>query len=235
MDKITCRKNNLKRPGFALLLMFILTFGIAAIVMVMYLDAFNPFSAWQGSEKTRYSDNKKPWEEDHLIWGGVLEGYDMSGRRPPFNAQPKIKDVVRYEAPLVNNGKPMGTIKLSVFKTHDAISSWQGEFEFNGKHYSAKLFNDKLTNKTVNALSGNIYPLKIYEDQKGKDRSRLYVITAGSYFLQGPQKEDFFTGSVYINAWLTKKLSAEGTLAIPAFDNGKDLIAKWGPVEPYEK
>ena len=234
MDSKNCSKKNLNRPGFALLLMFILTIGIAAIVMGIYCGSFNPFSAWQGSEKNRYSDNKKPWEEDHLIWGGPLDGYDMSGRRPPFNAQPKIKDVVRYEAPLFNDGKQMGTVKVSVFKTHDAISSWQGEFDYNGKHYIAKLFNDKFTNKTVNALSGNIYPLKIYKNQDGQDRSRLYVITAGEYFLQGPTKDDVKSGSVYINAWLTKKFSAEGTLAIPSFDNGKDLIAKWGPVDPYE-
>jgi hypothetical protein len=237
MNNARIRANgNMNTPGFGLLLIFILTIGLAAIIIVMYTDSFNPFAAWQGAEKDRYSDpNARPWEEGKMIWGGMLEGYGMSGRRPPFNAQPKIKDEWRYEVKLSDGGKPIGTVKMAVFKNFDAIASWLGEFDIEGKHYSAELWTDTETNKTLNAYSGNIYPLKIYADQKGKDRSKLYVITIGIYELRGLQKEDNRRGIAYINAWVSKDLAAEGTLSIPSFDQGKDLILKWGPVYPNKK
>ena len=34
----------------------------------------------------------------------------------------------------------------------------------------------------------------------------------------------------YVNGWVSKDFSAEGTLSIPHFDKDKDLILKWGPV-----
>ena len=59
------RKKN--RPGIAILLVFILTIGLAAIIMVLYSGTGNPFSAWEGTERDRYSDpNAKPWQEGHL-------------------------------------------------------------------------------------------------------------------------------------------------------------------------
>ncbi len=224
---------SMNRPGFGLLLVFVLTIGLAMIIMVMYSGAFNPFAAWEGTEKDRYSDpNVKPWEEGHMIWGGMLEGYGMSGRRGPFRAQPKLKKELCYEVELLNDGKPMGTLNVAVFKNFDAISFWKGEFDFGGWHYSADLWTDEQTNKTLNSFSGNIYPLKIYEDQKGKDRSKLYVIIMGPYELRGLRKENVLRGTASVNAWVSKDYSAEGTLSIPDFAQGKDLILKWGPVHP---
>jgi hypothetical protein len=232
----TRASGNMNRPGFGVLLIFILTLGVAAIIMVMYAESFNPFAAWQGTEKERYSDPiAKPWEEGKMIWGGMLEGYGMSGRRPPFNSQPKIKDEWRYEAKLSDDGKSMGTLNMGVLSNFDALSFWKGEFDIDGKHYSADTWTDTMTNRTLNSFSGNIYPLKIYEDKKGKDRSKLYVITRGAYELRGPQKEDMRRGTAYVNAWVSKDLAAEGTLSIPSFGQGKDLILKWGPVYPNKK
>jgi hypothetical protein len=46
MNDVRIRVNGyMNRPGFALLLVFILTIGLAAIVMVLYTESYNPFSA----------------------------------------------------------------------------------------------------------------------------------------------------------------------------------------------
>jgi hypothetical protein len=238
MNDIRIRVNGrMNRPGFGIFLVFILAIGLAAMIMIMYSESYNPFAAWQGTEKDRYSaPDAKPWEEEKMFWGGgPLEGYDMSRKRSPFGAQPKITDEWRYEAKLFDGDKSMGTIKMAVFKNLDAIASWLGEFDISGKHYSAELRNDQQMNTMLNAYSGNIYPLKIYQDNKGKDRTKLYVITRGPYELKGPQKEDVRKGVAYISAWVSKDLSAEGMLSIHNFDDGKDLILKWGPVYPQKK
>jgi hypothetical protein len=237
MNNVRINVNREKsRSGFAILLVFILTIGLAAIIMVIYSGAGNPFAAWQGTERERYSDpNAMPWEEGRLIWGGMLEGYGMSGRRPPFSAQPKIKGDLSYEVQLFDDASPMGTLNLLVMKNFDATSSWIGQFDVQGRHYSVDIWTDTLTDQTLNLFSGNIYPLKIYEDDKGLDRSKLYVIAIGPYELRGSQKEDVLGGAAYVNAWISKDLSAEGTLSIPGFAQGENLIIRWGPVYPAGK
>jgi hypothetical protein len=165
----------------------------------------------------------------------MLEGYGMSGRRPPFKAQPKINNEWHYEAELFDGDKPMGKLKVLVMKDFNARSYWTGDFEVHGRHYSADLWEDKLANTALNAFAGNIYPLKIYEDRKGQDRSKLYVITMGPYELRGSNKEDVLRGSACVNAWVSKDLKAQGTLSIPSFDQGRDLILKWGPVHPKKE
>jgi amino acid transporter len=70
---------NRKRSGFAGLLMLLLCVGILAFLYMMYTGSFNPFAAFQGTERDRYSDpNAYPWEEAHLFIFEALDGYDMS-------------------------------------------------------------------------------------------------------------------------------------------------------------
>jgi hypothetical protein len=230
-------RGKMNRPGFGIFLVFILTLGLAAIIMVMYNEEYNPFAAWQGSAKDRYAaPGLQPWEEDRLFWGGgTLEGYGMTGKRGPFANQPQIKGAWRYETTISDGNNPMGTLNVGVLSNFDALAFWKGEFDIGGKHYTADLWTETRMNKTLNSFSGNIYPLKIYQDNKGQDRTKLYFITRGFYELRGQQKEDTRRGVAYVNGWVNKKLAAEGTLSIPQFDNGKDLIIKWGPIFPKKE
>lgn len=228
----------MNRTGSVVLfLVFVVALGLMVLLIMHYSESYDSLMPWKGSEYNRYAAlDVKPWEEDKLFWGrGALEGYDMSAKRPPFGAQPKIADRLNYEAELLDGDKPMGTVTVSVLSNFDALASWKGEFDIDGRHYAAGLRLDTITKTTLNAFSGNIYPLKIYQDNKGKDGTKLYVITRGPYELQGPQKEDVRRGLAYINAWVSKDFSAEGMLAIHNFDDGKDLMLKWGPVYPQKK
>ncbi|MFH1370753.1 MAG: hypothetical protein ABII09_05650 [Planctomycetota bacterium] len=159
----------------------------------------------------------------------------MSGRRPPFRAQPKITGDVQYKVELFDGDRQMGTLSLLLMKNFDAVSSWKGDFDIKGIHYKADTRRDERTNQALNSFSGNIYPLKIYEDEKGRDRSKLYVINTGFYELVGPQEQDVLRGTAYVNAWVSKDLEAEGTLSIPYFSQGGNLILKWGPVYPVNE
>jgi hypothetical protein len=228
----------MNRTGSAVLfLAFILGLGLVVLLIMHYSESDSSLMPWKGSEYNRYiAPDVKPWEEDKLIWGGgTLEGYDMSAKRPPFASQPKIENRLTYEVKLADGDKPMGTLTASVLSNFDALSFWKGEFDIDGKHYSADLWTDTMANKTLNSFSGNIYPLKIYQDSKGKDRKKLYFITRGHYELRGAEKGDVREGTAYVNGWVSKDFSAEGTLSIPHFDKDNDLILKWGPVYPIKK
>jgi hypothetical protein len=230
-------RGRMNRTGSVLLfLVFVAALGLLALLIVNYSDTFVSFSPWQGSGDRYVAPDVKPWEEDNLIWvGRGLDGYDMSAKRPPFASQPKIANRLTYEVKLTDGDKPMGTLTASVLSNFDALASWKGEFEINGKRYAADMWEDKFTKKSVNAFSGNIYPRKIYKDSKGEDKKKLYFITRGHYQLRGAEKDDVREGEAYVNGWVSKDFSAEGTLSIPRFDKDKDLILKWGPVSPQTK
>ncbi len=234
-SQVSGRMNRTGSVG--LFLAFVVALGLVALLIMHYSESNDSLIPWKGSELNRYvAPDVKPWEEDKLIWGGgPLEGYDMSAKRPPFASQPKIENRLTYEVKLADGDKPMGTLTASVLSNFDALASWKGQFEIDGRRYTADIWEDKFTKKSLNAFSGNIYPLKIYKDSTGEDRKKLYFITKGHYELRGEEKGDVRGGTAYVNGWVSKDFSAEGTLSIQNFDEDKDLILKWGPVDPIKK
>jgi len=226
---------NRKRSGIAGLAILLLGIGMLAIIYVMYMGAHNPFLAFQGGLKDRYSDpNASPWEEGHLFLFKALDGYDMSGRRPPFSSQPQLTGLLEYSAAVYDGDKKNGQIELMINDDGDVRASCSGDFQIDGKHYHA-VAPRYPSKKEKNMFWGNIAPLKIYEDENGKDNSKLYVITQGLFHLKGLIEENSFEGFAYITCWIDTDYTAEGTLAIPLFGDKETVIFSWGPVGLKEK
>jgi hypothetical protein len=239
MDKSIIREGKVRgRAGFVLIGL-IISISILLLLFALYAGGIlNPFAPWQGTEADRYSDpNAYPWEEYDLFFpGGPLDGYDMSGRRPPFRGQPRIKDGLFYEAELYDDGgEQMGEIELTIYKDFYAKAVWSGEFKIGDKRYEVVVVEDKQKKNEVSVFNGNIAPFKIYEDEDGRDKSKLYVITAGSFRLKEMWTENSVTGFGYVTAWINKKYEAEGELAIRSFIGGEEAIYYWGPVEQIEE
>jgi hypothetical protein len=235
--RVRINRNMNRRGNTVLFIVFLLALGGLVLYLVNYFkNADSTFTPWKGSEYDRYiAPDVKPWEEDKLFWGGgALEGYDMSAKRPPFSYQPKVANRADYEINLIDEDTKMGKLTVSVLNNFDALAIWNGEFDFNGKHYKVDQWEDPFTKKSMNVFHGNIYPLKIYVDSKGKDRTKLYFITSGYFEMRGTGQKDILSGTAYVNGWMSKDFSAEGTLSIHSFDKDKDLIIKWGPVYPKE-
>ncbi len=221
-----------RRGGVGLLfIVFLLVMGFLIWVLVKYAqNADSSFSPWKQGVYDRYVEpNAKPWEEDKLIWGKA-DGYDANPRRPPFSGQPVVKNRVSYEVNIMYADRPMGTVAIGILSDFDAIATWKGEFNYNGKHYTVDQWPDPFTKKSMNYFNGNINPLKIYVGVNGKDRKKLYFITRGYYEARSKDPNDTKSGTAYVTGWISKDFSAEGTLSIPQFDKEQDLIIKWGPV-----
>jgi len=210
------------RPGFLFLGILVAAVGVMILIVVLYTGSYNPFALFEGSEATRYSDpNAYPWDEYRLFIKKQLDGYGMGGRRPPFRTQPTIKSRLTYKGSVYNGDKQLGEIELVILKDGDAFAGWTGEFNLGNKKYRLDPGNRKDDLQGANGFTGNIAPLKIYEDKNGKDRSKLYVITAGSFRLQGPYEENVLTGGAYVTAWIDKKYKLQGKLSMPSFIDGK--------------
>ena len=222
-----------RRGIVGLFLLLVLGIAAMALLFTMYTGGLNPFAPFQGTVKDRYSDPcALPWEEDHLFINPRLDGYDMGGRRPPFRGQPKLGDGMAFEAPVYKGNKLFGQIELTISKDGDARATWSGEFEIDGKQYKA-VIRPKNRDGTParNIFLGNVAPLKIYEDEKGRDRSKLYVITAGSYELEGPTVADLAQGGAWVTGWIDKRYNARGNLSFWPFTDGTKVIMEWGPVK----
>jgi hypothetical protein len=195
----------------------------------------NPFACFQGKAKDRYSDpNAYPWQEGHLFIRGVLDGYDMGGRRPPFRSQPQFTELLNYSAVVYAGGNKYGRIEMEITDDGDVRASWSGEFQIMGRRYQA--LKPKYPARTaMNMFFGNYAPLKVYEDENGKDKSKLYVITQGMFELKDLSGEGGIKDGAFITCWIDRDFKAAGWLSIPSFEGQGMLIFKWGPVAPVEK
>lgn len=225
-----------RRSGIAGIAILLFGIGLLAILYVFYAGGFNPFSAFQGKEQDRYSDpNANPWEEVHLFIFKALDGYDMGGRQPPFPSQPRLMDVLLYRDVVYDSDDEYGQIELMISNDGDARALLNGEFLIDGKQYQAISQPRGPGTSEKNRFHGNIAPLKIYEDENGKDKSKLYVITQGLFHLKGETEESCLEGAAYVTCWIDKDYNAEGKLTIPFFKDERTVIFYWGPVGPVEE
>ncbi len=217
-----------ERYGFAGLFL-ILILGVAGLLLLytMYAD---PFSPSERKATKRYSDRDAyPWDEGDLLSKKDSDGYGTVVRRGPYKGQPEITERLKYEVEVFEGGQSRGVVRLTVYKNGGATAVWEADFEIGGRHYKRAAKGREYDN--ANVFKGNIAPLKIYEDDTGKDESKLYVITSGLYHLVEVSSGEEYSGGGYVTAWIDKEYEAEGELAIPSFIDGKIAIFYWGPVE----
>jgi hypothetical protein len=216
-----------------MILMVAVTILIGLLIWINLVSS--PFACFQGTVKDRYSDpNAYPWQEGHLFIRRALDGYDMGGRRPPFRSQPKFTNLLNYSAEVYSGSNKCGRIEMEVCDDGDVRASWSGEFELMGKRYRA--VKPRIpSRREMNMFFGNYAPLKIYEDENGKDPSKLYVITQGIFELKDPAGGESIKDMAFITCWIDRDLKAEGRLSIPSFEQQGMLIFKLGPVDPVEK
>lgn len=218
-----------------MLLSILIGMAIMIIVYAMYLEALNPFAAFRVGEADDYSDpNAYPWQEQHMFFGKMGDVYGMGDKRSPFKYQPRITETFVYTADVYNGSEPRGYVTLRIRTDGEASARWTADCEINGKYYEtfAEKYMEILGQKVKpNFFKGNIAPLKIYEDENGPDKSKLYVITKGFFYLERSIGGEAISGSAYITAWIDKQYNAKGTLAIPSFFDRKIAVFNWGPVE----
>ena len=223
-----------RRSGFSGLMILMVAVTVLIGCLIWFNLASSPFALFHGTVKDRYSDpNAYPWQEGHLFIRGALDGYDMGGRRPPFPIQPQFTNLLNYSASVYSGANKYGRIEMEVCDDGDVRASWSGEFEIMGKRYQA-VKPKAPGRKELNMFFGNYAPLKVYEDENGKDPSKLYVITQGIFELKEPGAADSIKDMAFITCWIDRDLKAAGRLSIPSFEQQGMLIFQWGPVAPVE-
>jgi hypothetical protein len=218
------------RDGFVLLTLLV---AVAILLLLYAAYTQNIFHFFAGTEKDRYSDpNAYPWEEGHLFIDDVLDGYDMGGRRPPFPGQPPLKEPLRYTAGVYAGNEPRGEIELYIWPDGDVSGSWSAAYgtRTDRNRYYETVQESRQGEKT-NTFRGNTAPLKVYKDDRGEDKSKLYFITKGEFLLQESRENKMITGTIYVTGWVDKNYNAEGELVLLFIFRGEPEIFVWGPAK----
>jgi len=195
----------------------------AGIVVFVCMVSLVSWSVYRGCtrglmrEELRWSDpDALPWEEHKwLMYSEKLGG----GRPEVFEGQPEILKGLGYKAKLHKKGETCGEIKLGVRLDGTVEGEWSGEFERSEpamKRYTT--VRNKERRYVSNSFRGNIVRTKIYSDEEGQDRSKLYFIARGELLLEefDYQMGDShrIRGDVYVTGWMGSEYNVEGKLYV---------------------
>lgn len=225
------RIKDMKLCSGSALLLLVIGVAIMLVLFLFYMEALMPFMPSTGNKPVESDPNAYPWEEQHLL---KMDGYTTSKRLKTFRAQPNLKDKLFYKADVYDQNEPCGQISLVVYKDGEARASWKGQFKIGDKDYSAAVEQKRGSSIYFNSFRGNAAPLKLYKQNQEIDRSKLYVITQGHFFLRSLEQAESLKGPAYVTAWIDDDYTAEGKVSIPSFMYDRIAEFNWGPVDPTE-
>jgi hypothetical protein len=195
------------------------------MVSVVSWSFYRWYSRGMMGKELRWSDpnNTMPWEEKRLLWQEdrlvqlLLSDVKVGSVGPEtFEGQPEIIEGLIYEAKLHRGGEQYGEIKLGVRLDGTVAGEWSGEFKRGEPEKRYRSLMDKQRRYVSNSFRGNIVKTKIYSDEEGQDRSRLYFIARGELLLE---KFDYqmresrgIRGDVYVTGWMGSDYDVEGKL-----------------------
>lgn len=179
------------RPGF-LLLMLLICIAIVAFLYAIRLQALlNP------KQPSGYSDpNALPWEEDHLLTNDTLQAYGFDAETTIRPGQPELKRQLLFGCIVYQDTEPRGEMIFRIRSDGRIHGCWSAEYKTTSPdiYYSPIIpwkpdYNITVTDVDSKGrnldpfggvcFEGNVVPSKIYEDEFGKDPSKLYILAKG--------------------------------------------------------
>jgi hypothetical protein len=170
------RKNN----GFVILIVLV----AVAILMLLYFVQIDTLFGPGPSYKPAGIE-EHPWVLEELL---VPDGEEI---KLPGRRQLQLNEPFSITAPVSRNDAERGKIAVA-FNTEGRIgANWQCIYEQAGADYRVDA-----------QMNGNIHVKRTYQDEAGKDKSRLFFIARGRY-TKTPLGETAGTGGEKGAAWLT--------------------------------
>jgi len=179
------------RSGVVLLL------TLLVIVVVCGLLWFEPSALF------RKSDPELPWNQESRLVG------PKGQVAKPIEQQPKIEEFISLKTETQHKGRECGEVSFLVKPNGRIEGGWSGEFN-----------PREDTNYMVMGagFKGNIDPSKIYSDDSGEDRSKLFFIAKGKFLIvETDEKKKNVrkaVGDIYVTGWIDSQYKVTGELLI---------------------
>jgi hypothetical protein len=189
--------------------------GFVSVVAFMGWNVYRSLSGGMMWEEVRWADpnNAMPWEEGEWLMYDEKRG---GGKPETFEGQPEIIEGLKYESQLRKEGKTYGEIKLRVRGDGTVVGEWSGEFKKGEPEKRYTVIRDRRGRYPTNSFRGNIVKTKIYSDEEGEDRSKLYFIARGELLLEEfdykMRDSREIKGDVYVTGWMGSEYDVEGKL-----------------------
>ena len=120
-------------------------------------------------------------------------------------------------------------------KDGSVTGSWTGAYEARtDRNRNYETLREYKEGFLTNDFKGNTAPLKIYKDDRGEDKSKLYFITRGEFLLREGRENRKIHGALYVTGWIDRNYTARGELFLLSSSGGvADIeIFDWGPADP---
>ena len=193
------------RPAFALLMLLI----VVAIGMLIYYFALYPVDR-KAAREQKQSPDKYPWVEEWRIKGSRMRKPRNAAEQAPSEEQPKITEILLFKADAKQQRDDRGQISLTIAPDGIAEGYWTGEYDTGSPHMNCVVVSAN--------FKGNTDPSKVYSDQEGRDRSKLYFITKGKYLILETNFENSQVrnvgGHIYVTGWISDDYSITGKITI---------------------
>ena len=177
-----------EKNGFVILLVLV---AVAILMLLYFVQIDTLFGPGLPSEPAGIEEH--PWVLEELL---VPDGEDI---RPPRDPKLELDEPFNITAPVSRNDAERGKIVVA-FDTDGRIGAmWQCTYEQSGTSFRV----DAQT-------SGNIDTKRTYQDETGKDKSRLFFIAKGRY-IKMPLNDGAVEGEKG-TAWLTGWINPDHTI-----------------------
>jgi len=170
-----------------------------AIMMLLYFVQIEAFFE-PGLPGKRAGVEEHPWVLEELL---ASDNEDIKlPRRPKL----KLEEPLSITAPVSRNKAERGEVTV-VFNTDGRIgANWQCTYEQAGMVYRVDA-----------QINGNIHVKRTFQDEAGKDKSRLFFIARGRY-MKTAQGETAGTlgekGAAWLTGWISPDRRIEGHVTL---------------------
>jgi len=147
----------------------------------------------------------EPWKE----WKLRESSTDPKPLQGTSEEQPDITKGLQYDVNVTWQNESRGELFLIVQSDGMVYGGWSGHYH----KEQAKLTIDVQDG----AFTGYVCPLKIYQDENGRDPSKLYFIANGSFLIHEydmKSKYRIVTGDLYVTGWIEADYTVSGNVII---------------------
>ncbi|MFC1677894.1 hypothetical protein ACFL3G_12650 [Planctomycetota bacterium] len=182
--------------GSAILMVLVSVVIVFLLYFIMLTGVFNPNMPSMSS-----APDSRPWlEEDRIV--------EANGKiKLPKSPKPTLGDGLTFNMTATRKENDRGPITIQFDQTGRISGEWSCEYSHEEREYS---FDAE--------FAGNIDVKKKYEDEDGRDKSKLYFITKGEYthtiYNNTTKREIIEQGIIYVTGWLNRDHSLFGLITI---------------------
>ena len=205
------------RRGYMMLLMMVVAMAIGAVI---YFIAVYP-EYWQLKKSQAKHPDKFPWAEEWRIKHLGLEkpkGHEELGLS---DEHPEITTLMEFNAHLMKGEERFCDMSFIIHPDGNLNGGLGGDFDTVSPHKNHVLSC---------SFQGNTDPSKVFHDDYGDDRSKLFFIAAGNFtdLITNfeTNKVGLRGGAAYLVGWLTPDMKATGKLHMTS-DKKSQEIYTW--------